>query len=89
MATFMVSRTSDQKRWEIMRQREGVSATVWDGISLPTGERRFKRATDARAAAVKYCNVVDWVMRRGRGSANYVGRDGSGWAQPQVASYRE
>lgn len=86
MATFSIQRSNDSKAWQIFRQREGVSATVWEHVSLPF-PNRFRTVggeSGARVAGLRWLGVVAWIKRIGRGNAVYYGRDGSGWTEPRA-----
>lgn len=75
MTTYSIQRSTDSRAWQLFRQCEGVSATVWEHAS----QKRFRTAWLARAFGVHEYGVVGWLKRIGRGNAVYYGRDGAGW----------
>lgn len=69
MPSYQVSKTNDRRSWEVSKQREGVSASVWEvqpGLIFDT-------ATDARRYCEKALGATPgrWQRNMGRGSAFY------------------
>jgi hypothetical protein len=73
---FLVSKAINGKFWEVLRQRRGVSATVWD---RERGFPLFKTAKDACAyLAFVEPSLTPWIKTIGRGNATYRAQNYTG-----------